>query len=134
MTLKRYYTTTEQKKNASCATAPIKRYVIVFTSHFMFVNKKWGVKTYIKQDMNTITHLLISAAAHAHSVSVFQYKKGRGVSPSAYGAMSQVAWIIREVISALSHLLRPGYLSSSDMGELADPGDFAVGDLWPRKK
>ena len=103
----------------------------MFTSHLMFVNKKWDVKTYIKQDMNTITHLLISAAAHAHSVSVFQYKKGRGVSPSAYGAMSQVAWIIREVISALSNLL-PGYLSSSDMAELADPGDFAVGDLWPR--
>ena len=133
MTLKRYYTTTEQKKNASCATAPIKRYVIVFTSHLMFVNNKWDMKTYIKQDMNTITHLLISAAAHAHSVSVFQYKKGRGVSPSACGAMSQVAWIIREVISALSNLL-PGYLSSSDMAELADPGDFAVGDLWPSKK
>ena len=58
----------------------------MFTSHLMFVNKKCDMKTNIKQDMNTITHLLISAAAHAHSVSVFQYKKGRGVSPSAYGA------------------------------------------------
>ena len=124
----------EQKKNLSCATALIKRYVIVFTSHLMFVNKKCDMKTYVKHDMNTITHLLISAAAHAHSVSVFQYKKGRGVSPSAYGAMSQVAWIIREVISALVSLLRPGYSSSVDAGDLADPGDFAVGDLWPRKK
>jgi hypothetical protein len=42
------------------------------------------MKTYIKQDMKTIKYLLISAVAHAESVSVFQYKKGRGVSPSAY--------------------------------------------------
>ena len=91
------------------------------------------MKTYIKQDMKTITYLLISAEAHAETVSVFQYKKGRGVSPSAFGAMSQVAWIIRLVNSSLSILLRPGYFSSSsvDMGDLIDTGDFDVGDFWP---
>ena len=57
--------------------------------------------------MKTITHLLISALAQPRVFSVFQYKKGRGVSPSSAGAMSHVASIIRPVTCSRSSSLRP---------------------------
>jgi hypothetical protein len=66
-------------------TALIKRYVFFIVGYYIFAQKSKKINHV------TITNTDLFKSAVVASIASSQYKKGSGLSPSGYGAMSLIA-------------------------------------------